>query len=396
MRIASGFRQGSRVRESIQSSLLLWLIALAVALSVGVSACGGGSTTQQVAPTIPPGTHSQNITYGVDINLHQRDVMSHPDKVFQLAAAAHARAVRTGIDWSTLEPALGTYNWAPLDNLVRQYITPNHLKLLFGFGDTPGWDLPPEANGNGAYPPADCLNGGACQSAQTFAAALAQHLSTLLPDVYIIPRNEPQNTAKNWVNGTPEEYAQFMSMVYSGAHSAVPNAKVLNGGEEIWPAAYISTEGKAKPARFNQALYTNPLFCNSIDILDLHVNHAGPVYAREIVAMSEQALQQCNGGKRVPVWVTEVGISSLASTQQQSSYRSILGNTYVQGDVSQQKFMIDTLGALAKDPDVIGVNWVYLVDSSGASSPDEQGIGIVDTNYAPKAAFDTFKALAAG
>jgi hypothetical protein len=395
MRVASGFRHRSHVRESIRPSPLCWLIAFTLALSVGMSACGGGSATQQ-APTIPPGTHSPNITYGVDINLHQRDVMSNPDKVFQLAAAAHAQAVRTGLDWSTLEPAPGTYNWAPLDHLARQYIVPNHLKLLFGFGDTPGWDLPPEANGNGAYPPADCLNGGTCQSAQTFAAALAQHLSTLLPDVYIIPRNEPQNTAKNWVNGTPQEYAQFLSMVYSGAHNTVLSAKVLNGGEEIWPAAYISAAGKTKPAQFNQALYTNPLFCNSIDILDLHVNHAGPTYTREIVDMSEQALQKCNGGKQIPVWVTEVGISSLASTQKQSAYQALLGNAYMQGDMSQQKFMVDTLSALAKDPNVIGVNWVYMVDSSGATSPDEQGLGLVDNNYAPKPAFDTFKALAAG
>lgn len=396
MRGASGFQPGRCVRISSHPSRLRWLVALVLALCTGASACSVGAPTQQIASTVSPSAPSHSITYGVDINLHQRDVQSHPDTVFQLAAAADARAVRTGIGWSTLEPMSGTYNWAPLDTLVRQYIAPNHLTLLFSFGDTPGWDLPSGANGSGAYPPVDCLNGGGCQSVQTFAAALAQHLSTLLPDVYIIPRNEPQNTAKNWVNGSPQEYAQFLSMVYAGAHSTVLNAHVLNGGEEIWPADYIRIMGKTRPAQFNQALYTNPLFCRSIDILDLHVNHAGPVYARQIVDASEHALQQCNGGKQIPVWVTEVGISSMISTQTQPSYLALLGNVYVQGNVSQQKFMIDTLGALAKDPDVIGINWVYMVDSSGASSPDEQGLGLVDTQYALKPAYDTFKALASG
>jgi hypothetical protein len=409
MQVADRPRQGWRARGGMRTRMV-WLLVLALAMSVCVSACAIGATTQ---PTPLPGTsspgvsspgpgitpqaaHNSNITYGVDIDLHQRDVASNPAKVFQLAAAAGAQAVRTGMDWSMLEPSPGTYNWAPLDRFVSQDIVPNHLKLLFGIGNTPTWDLAPEANGDGSYPPADCLNGGTCQAAQTFAAALAQHLSTLLPDVYIIPRNEPQNTAKNWVGGTADEYAQFQHVIYAGAHSADPRAKVLNGGEEIWPSDYVSLVGKSRPLQFDQSLYTNTLFCDSIDILDLHVSHAGPTYSREIVDTSERALQQCNGGKQVPVWVTEVGLSSLSSTQQQPSYVSVLGSNYTQGDASQQRFMVDTFAALGKDPNVIGINWVYMVDASATTNPNEQGLGLVDVNYAPKPSFSVFQALATG
>jgi hypothetical protein len=82
---------------------------------------------------------------------------------------------------------------------------------------------------------------------------------------------------------------------------------ILNGGTEQFPAPLVEefhrrfppTPYETEVAAFAQALYNDPLCCQSLDILDLHAGDPGPVYSPQMVDTSEQDLEDCTGGKRI-------------------------------------------------------------------------------------------------
>jgi hypothetical protein len=108
----------------------------------------------------------------------------------------------------------------------------------------------------------------------TYVAALVAHAA---PEGlrYLVVRNEPQNFATNWVGGTPSSYARFQQVAYQAAHVADPAIDVLNGGAEATsPALQAARARLATPslyecqaAAFAAALYTNPAWCDSLDVL---------------------------------------------------------------------------------------------------------------------------------
>ena len=122
---------------------------------------------------------------------------------------------------------------------------------------------------------------------------------------YLIVRNEPQDFNMNWVGGDAASYAHFQSVVYQAAHAADPVIKVLNGGTEAVTPSLVQhlapqAAHDSKAIAFATALYSDPSWCNSLDILDLHVGDFGPVWSPQIVDASERAIQACNGGSACP------------------------------------------------------------------------------------------------
>ncbi|MCL4508205.1 MAG: beta-galactosidase [Chloroflexi bacterium] len=386
------------LQERLNSERFLWEAAGAP----GSTLAGG----QPGAPTPPS---SARIAYGIDVNQHDKNLLSIGlDRVYQLAAQTGASYVRIGASWSQVQASgPNSYDWSYLDHVV-QLATAHGLHVLLEVGVTPSWDLAPGTNGNTSAPPADCVAGTMdCASFASYMAHLASHVAPLGVQ-YLIVRNEPQVTGKNWVGGTPAEFAQFLHAGYVAAHQADPSIKILNGGEEM-PSAQLQAlaapldgPGLQQELAFEQALYTNPLFCSSLDVLDLHVGFNGPTYSPMIVDSSEQALQRCNGGKQVPVWVTEVAYTSIPQLQALPRLTAELGNGYTNGPASQAQFLADTYAALQHDCNVAGINWTYLVDlpTGGQTSLppgvapatlQDLGLGLFDENYQPKPALSTFQ-----
>jgi hypothetical protein len=374
-------------------------------------AMAGTAGSQGPSTASPPAYTDAAMSYGIDINQFDTNLANLGlERIFQMAAQSGASYVRIGASWSGVQAGgPDSYDWRYLDSVVLGAAAQG-LHVMLEVGATPAWDLPPGANGNGSYPPADCVSGDMdCASFAHYMSHLASHVAPLGVK-YIIVRNEPQVTNRNWIGGTAPEFAQFLHAGYAAAHQADPDIKILNGGEELPPAQLITAEwpylGPAakQELAFEQALYTNPLFCHSLDVLDLHVGFHGPIYSPMIIDSSEQALQQCNGGNHVPVWVTEVDYTSIPEIQALPPLTALLGNKYTNGPASQAQFLSDTYAALQKDSNVTGINWTYLVDLPTPSplphppavsffAIEDLGLGLLDQHYQPKPAFPTFRSI---
>jgi hypothetical protein len=352
------------------------------------------------------------VVYGIDVNQFDRDIgPARVPQVLQMIHAAGATAVRIGGDWADAEPSPGNYDWRNIDRIFSLARADN-LTVLLELGNEPAWDA---IGGDESAPPVDCSTPTAsCTSVIQFVSALVAHAA---PEglKYLIVRNEPQNFDKNWVGGTAEAYAHFQQVVYQAAHRADPGIEVLNGGTEAIPASLRALAQQIAPptpyeretGAFAESLYTNPAWCDSLDILDLHVGDHGPLYSPQIVDSSESALEACNGGHHVPVWVTEVGYPSIASLQSAKVYQVELGGAYRGGESGQAKFLTDTFNALARDPNVEGIDWTFMIDPNvtNAVPPGMSyeraysagvGLGLAYANYHTKLSYAAFQAIAQG
>ena len=313
--------------------------------------------------------------------------------------------MRTGGNWATEEPSPGHYDFSEVDQLFS-LAKSDGLTVLFELGKEPAWDT---FGGNSNAPPSDCdAPSASCTSVRQYVMALVDHAA---PEGlrYLIVRNEPQDFNKNWVAGNPASYAHFQNVVYQAAHAADPGIKVLNGGTEaVTPSLAQNLAPQAaldaKAIAFATALYSDPTWCNSLDVLDLHVGDFGPVWSPQIVDASERAIQACNGGKRIPVWVTEVGYPSTPALQGSPVYARELGGKYQGGEEGQARFLIDTFSALAHDGNVVGINWTFIVDPNSVQTPpprangervfdDGFGGGLVYSNYQTKASYQAFRLI---
>lgn len=383
-----------------------------------LAACGG-SGSSPVVPTSPSPSPQPTavIAFGEDVNMFQSNIgFSAAPTIFSLAAGSDVRCLRTGDGgWATDEATQGAYRFTLLDQLIAA-ANGAGLGILVEIGDgTPPWDLPPGANTQNntiTYAPADCTG---ALGGETDCAAFGSYVTNVVKSVaplgvqYLVVWNEPQNIDKNWIGSNnlsvaqlADAYARLLHVAYINAHAADPNIKVLNGGTEILPQALLNilTQYEPWPAlqnaiAFTQELYSNSLFCNSIDVLDVHVGNHGPTFSKEIVDDSEQAIQQCNGGRFVPIWVTESGFSDIVAVQKQPEIEAELGPTYTSGDASQQQYLSDTWHVLEGDPSVIGVDWTFVADPKYIGDPtqDGAGLGIVDASFNKKPIYTTMEGL---
>jgi hypothetical protein len=348
--------------------------------------------------------------FGIDVNTSQADIgLTSVPQVLNLIRLGGASAVRFGGNWNAAEPSPGVYNFSAIDQLLS-LTRSDDLTLLFGLGDEPTWDA---TNGNQHAPPKDCDSPAAtCASVSAYVTALVGHAA---PEGlrYVITRNEPQVVDRNWVGSDPATFAHFQQVVYRAAHTADPSIRVLNGGTEFLSPSLVRLGKSLTPevpypanaVAFASALYSDPAWCDSIDILDLHVGDHGPVYSPRMVDASEKAIKRCDGGRHVPVWVTEVGYLSIASLQSSPVYQKELKGKYQGGEPGQATFLTDTFTALEKNRNVVGVDWTFMIDPNAASTPPQGatdnelqgfGDGLATSSYTPKAAYTAFKKIAEG
>ncbi len=367
------------------------------------------ATTTTTTTTITTGPSSTAIVYGVDVNQFDKDIGgTRVPRVLSMIHRVGATAVRIGGDWPAVEPARRRYDFSSVDRLFS-LAHADGLTVLFELGDEPGWDA---VGGNENAPPSDCdTRYASCASVASYVSALVSHGA---PEGlrYLIVRNEPQNFNKNWVGGSAASYAHFQQVVYQAAHRAEPGIEVLNGGTESISASLALLRNRIEPltpyeqqvSAFSQSLYANPAWCDSLDVLDIHAGDHGPVYSPQIVDSSEAALQACNGGRHVPVWVTEIGYPSIATLQSSRVYHVELNGAYQGGESGQARFLTDTFGALAKDPNVVGINWTFMIDPNTTDTVPPgatynrafsagMGAGLAYASYQTKAAYQAFQAV---
>ncbi len=230
---------------------------------------------------------------------------------------------------------------------------------------------------------------------------------------YLVVWNEPQNFPKNWANGTAQEFGVLIHQAYVGAHSVDPNIKIMNGGTELIPEALMQIREKfvtdpklaLQQYDFVQSLYNDSEWCDSIDVLDVHLNDNGPAWSPQIIDKSEQGIQNCNGGKFVPVWATELGFPSYQQLQTLPEPEAVLGTTYTSGNGSQAQFLKDTFAAVSSDRNATGIDWTFLVDppySGQTNSSYSQaynlgiGSGLLGQDFGYKDSYYAFQSYVQG
>jgi hypothetical protein len=404
-------RTGGRKDVAVQGRLLGLALVLVAALCCACTPTHLDQvTTSAISTREPQHTFLQDaaVTYGLDVNPANPTIgLARVPQVLQLVQRAGASAVRTGGNWATEEPSPGHYDFSEVDQLFS-LAKADGLTVLFELGKEPTWDAP---GGNTNAPPSDCdAPSASCASVRQYVTALVDHAA---PEGlrYLIVRNEPQDFNMNWVGGDAASYAHFQNVVYQAAHAADPVIKVFNGGTEAVTPSLVQNLAPqaaldAKAIAFATALYSDPSWCNSLDILDLHVGDLGPVWSPQIVDASERAIQACNGGRPIPVWVTEVGYPSTPVLQASPVYTKELGDRYQGGEAGQARFLTDTFRALAHDDNVVGINWTFTVDPNLIQAPppgtndetvfdDGFGDGLVYSSYETKASYQAFQLIAA-
>lgn len=404
-------RTGGREDVAVQGRLLGLALVLVAALCCACAPTHSDQVSASAMSTREPQrivVQDAAVTFGLDVNPANPAIgLARVPQVLQLVQRARASAVRTGGNWATEEPSRGHYDFSEVDQLFS-LAKADGLTVLFELGKEPTWDA---LGGNANAPPSDCdAPSASCASVRQYVTALVDHAA---PEGlrYLIVRNEPQDFNRNWVGGDAASYAHFQSVVYQAAHAADPVMKVLNGGTEAVTPSLVQNLASqaaldAKAIAFATALYSDPTWCNSLDILDLHVGDFGPVWSPQIVDASERAIQACNGGRPIPVWVTEVGYPSTPVLQESPVYAEELGNRYQGGEAGQARFLTDTFRALAHDDNVVGINWTFTVDPNliQALPPrtndktvfdDGFGDGLVYSSYVTKASYQVFQLIAA-
>ena len=397
----------AHVRSLAVALVLMLVVALSCACAPIHSEQVSGSNVSTRDPQHSV-TQDAPVTYGLDVNPADPTIgLARVPQVLHLVQSAGASAVRTGGNWASEEPSPEHYNFSEVDQLFT-LAKADRLTVLFELGKEPTWDA---LGGNINAPPSDCDSPAtSCASVTRYVTALVDHAA---PEGlrYLIVRNEPQDFNKNWVGGDSVSYAHFQSVVYQAAHAADPVIKVLNGGTEAITHSLVQklapqATQDAKAIAFATALYSDPTWCTSLDILDLHVGNFGPVWSPRIVDASERAIQACNGDRPIPIWVTEVGYSSTPLLQASPVYAKELEDRYQGGETGQARFLTDTFRALADDDNVVGINWTFAVDPNMIQAPppgtngktifgDGFGDGLVYSSYVTKASYRAFQLISA-
>jgi hypothetical protein len=385
------------------------VLAGAILVGCGATSSGGATATSAQHSATRAPAHLSSTVFGIDVDTSDADIgPTHVPQVLSMVKQAGATAVRFGGNWNSAEPSPGVYHFDAIDQLLS-LTRSDDLTLLFGLGREPAWDA---TNGNPNAPPVDCDSPTAtCSSVSNYVKALVRHAA---PEGlhYIISRNEPEDFNRNWVGSDPNTFAHFQQVVYRAAHDADPSIDVLNGGTVALSRSLVAmgkslapeTPYDQKADAFASALYDNPAYCDSLDILDLHVGDHGPVYSPRIVDASEKAIKACDGGRHVPVWVTEVGYPSIASLQRSPVYeKELIEDKYQGGESGQANFLTDTFTALAKNHNVVGINWTFMIDPNATPTPPPEATygqllgfsdGLATSSYTPKAAYTAFKNIA--
>jgi hypothetical protein len=212
------------------------------------------------------------------------------------------RSVSSGVQWSTINPSNGVYNWTYFDRWMSR-VSEYGQTILYKVYSTPSWasSCPTCAcnQGNGppgsCYPPTDVNSDGTGtdQHLKSFVTALMQHVGPGKIETLEV-WNEP-NVPTEWT-GTNQQMVRMTKDVRSIALSFDPNIKISSPAETgdgkgglkmTWLAGYLAAGGG-----------------NYVDIIGLHgyVNNPEDIMTR--VNATTAAMQQY-GQSAKPVWVTE-------------------------------------------------------------------------------------------
>jgi hypothetical protein len=290
-----------------------------------------------------------------------------PAEAAELLERVGATTDRVQIDWATLEPQPGEYNFATYDAIYAEDLA-HGITPLFVFAYAPVW-----ANGGVCDPShATCLNPPTPafydEAAQT-AAVIAERY----PDVAGIEIwNEP-NTPYFWPPAAdPSAYAQLLIATYDAVKRVAPDTVVAGASTSNSP---VFGPGYVADDEFVKAIFD----AGAGDAMDALAVHVYPEPGDLTGASAASSLKELLATIREldpdppPVWVSETGIS-----------RS--GNA----PISEAEQATATVRLVERLANVEGVEMVLvhtLIQARRAPGDPESGFGLVREDLSPLAGY---------
>jgi hypothetical protein len=318
---------------------------------------------------------------GVNETLHQK--VSTVNK----AASLGADWVRLWASWEGMEPRPGGYADHLIDGLQQQAaaLEARGVRVLVVVHQSPGW-----ASGGGGptAPPADPA---------TFARFMA-HLVARAPSVSAWELwNEPDSPAFFAGAPDPAKYAAMLRAAYPAIKSAQPSDVVVTGGMV------------GNNMDFLAALYANGAQ-GSFDAVGVHTDTACLVNGPDHYYRDERgrvgrytfsayrevhAVMSDNGDAAKPVWLTEIGWSTLSTKRRSCNVGVKAGKKRLGVSPKRQaRFLRAAYRCLAADPFVGVALWFGLQDFRVGDAAN--GHGLFRRKGRAKPAVRAFKRLQRG
>lgn len=279
------------------------------------------------------------------------------------AAAAGSTSTRVIVDWSWLEHAPGEYTWGILDGVYRADLA-RGIRPLFGITGAPRWAWPKGAVCAGehcAYPPAP--------SRERAYAALLREMTRRYPEMVGIQVGNEPNLAWAWTGGVnPARYTRLLKVAYAAVKSVDPDMPVIAAG-----LAPVMTETRT-PQTYGLRAFLEGMYANGakghMDGIAVHPYPYGIDLFESFRALAAVKDVAAAHDDDVPVWVTELGISTADfAAENQATVLAALADE------------------LRADRDVRGIYVHSLYSDPVNPIARERGFGVIAAGGAPKPAY---------
>jgi hypothetical protein len=351
----------------------------------------------------PPHVAAEKTGAAAIFGIDDGGVISSGDTTRALAAATGAYWERISVNWRSLEPTQGTYDFTSTDASLTPLLNAG-FSLIVYLAENPSWAA--NTSCGPVYP----------DKVASFANMLGA-LAARYPAVKIwAAYNEVDFGDSDWTkntggcfglddvngNGVPDyqDYAVMLAAGWKAVHDASPSALFASGA-----VAYDNFNGATAPkgypgggsgglfnSKFLPNLFTymkNNLLPNDQKYMDMllfnYYDIYGPYWQQKVGGIGILAkakvlrkLMSKNGVPVVPLFVTESGVSS---------------SRYGVGLNGQARCMTITMvrGAAAK---LNGVIWWTFKDFADNSEHPDWKYGIVDQNLQPKLSYTALQTMA--
>ncbi len=281
---------------------IILAVVLPLALVGGLAASllrGSGSAGVGASTGTPPGFFG--IVQGIRLDEHDFGTMQ----------AAGVKIDRFLLFWQSVQPNPGSFDWGPTDQLVGGFAS-HGIRPFPTLSGNPDW-----VPGGPARPPLDTPQAESAWRA-FLKAAVARYgpggtywrtgyrkrfgpQATPMPITAWQVWNEPNLSKYFAPKPSAPEYARLVQISSNAIRSEAPHAQIVLAG--------MPGNGDVAAWRFLDDLYRVPGFASDFDVAALHP------YAPNVGGVASQvqqmrAVMDRNGGRRTPLWLTEIGWGS--------------------------------------------------------------------------------------
>lgn len=354
-------------------------LASLLALILALGGCGGGSSGDpdsgsplgagRVEPARAPPSAASLPRYGdPGTRFGYNDEFATVSPKPLLLPASGADLVRLRISWNLIEGEPGRYDWSSFDPVYFQLLAVG-VRPLWILTEAPCWAVDPER-------PCDpALSGGApspehADDLGRFLAAVAERY----PESLGIEVGNEVNNPAFWPGGQdPAGYAELLRASALAVHAVNPGMPVVSAG--LFPYERAA-DGRLPWRPFIRAIVANGA-AEEIDAFAFHpyVKTApGEAPGPAVGALVDELFAYADGlgAGDVPVWVTEVGLSTLSPA--------------TPDEEAQAAGLISIVDVLERrGVPVIVIH--RLIDAFNPDFPLEAGFGVVEAGGVPKPAY---------